>query len=411
MRLLGAVRLSRLTDETSSPERQAETITLMAKARRDDLVAVVEDLDVSGAVDPFARAELGPWLTDPDKIAQWDGLIIAKLDRLTRSLLDFQRILTWCQQNGKTIISVSEGFDLGTPTGRLLANILCMFAQFERERIGERRGEAQAKFRQTARWGGGRAPFGYVAVKNHDGWYLEPDPDSRAVWACEQIIAGKSASEVARELGMTAGNLIKILRHPTIKGWVLNYPKGRGETQVVRGDDGMPVTREPAVPPEVWAKVQVVLDKNGRPDSGKRRNASPLLQVAFCPCGKPLYRDSGSRHAYYRCADRGNCKARAIPVDDLHERIDSYLRVAYGDSHIPIKVEIAAEDHTQALADVDQAIADLEADRYERGLFKGEDGHQALRGHDDQAGSQAGDPGRAAPASCRGHVGGRRPVP
>ena len=85
-------------------------------------------------------------------------------------------------------------------------------------------------------------------------------------------------------LGMTAGNLIKILRHPTIKGWVLNYPKGRAEPQVVRGDDGMPVTREPAVPPEMWAKVQVVLDKNGRADSGKRRNASPLLQVAFCQC-------------------------------------------------------------------------------------------------------------------------------
>ena len=117
-----------------------------------------------------------------------------------------------------------------------------------------------------------------------------------------------------------------------------------------------------------------MLDKNGRPGSGKRRNASPLLQVAFCRCGKPLYQDSGSRHAYHRCADRGNCKARAIPVDDLHERIDSYLRIAYADSHIPIRVEIPAEDHTTELADVDQAIADLAADRYERGLFKGEKG-------------------------------------
>ena len=119
MRLLGAVRLSRDTDETTSPERQDDAITYTTKARGDRLIHIVHDLDVSGAISPFERAELGPWLTDPDKIAQWDGLIVAKIDRLSRSLLDFQVLLKWCDAHDKTVISIGEGFDLKAPVGRL----------------------------------------------------------------------------------------------------------------------------------------------------------------------------------------------------------------------------------------------------------------------------------------------------
>ena len=60
MKLLGAVRLSDLTEETTSPERQREAIAHTAIARADTLIETVEDLDVSGAVSPFDRAALRP---------------------------------------------------------------------------------------------------------------------------------------------------------------------------------------------------------------------------------------------------------------------------------------------------------------------------------------------------------------
>ena len=82
MRILGSARLSHDTDESTSIARQREQVDLTCKARGDTLVHVTEDTDVSGAVAPADREGLGPWLTDPARIAQWDGLMVAKLDRL-----------------------------------------------------------------------------------------------------------------------------------------------------------------------------------------------------------------------------------------------------------------------------------------------------------------------------------------
>src|SRR4249920_1161827 len=114
MRLLGGARLSHRTDESTSIERQREQVTLTAQVRGDELIHITEDSDVSGAVSPFLREGLGPWLTDPKLMAKWDGLIVAKVDRLTRSLSDFDDLVSWCDRNGKTLISVSEQLDLST---------------------------------------------------------------------------------------------------------------------------------------------------------------------------------------------------------------------------------------------------------------------------------------------------------
>jgi site-specific DNA recombinase len=98
MRLLAVVRLSDLTDETTSPERQRGKITTYAKLHDHEVVGVAEDLDVSGAVSPFDRPQLGPWLKRPD---DWDGLIVAKYDRLTRSLLDFLVLYKWLSDRAR----------------------------------------------------------------------------------------------------------------------------------------------------------------------------------------------------------------------------------------------------------------------------------------------------------------------
>src|SRR5579875_575532 len=104
-RHLGVVRLSRLTDATTSPERQREQIEHAVKSRNDaELVHIVEDLDISGSVSAWDR-DVAPWLTEQAKINQWDTLIVAKLDRLSRSLLDFQKLLVWLREHKKSLIS------------------------------------------------------------------------------------------------------------------------------------------------------------------------------------------------------------------------------------------------------------------------------------------------------------------
>jgi DNA invertase Pin-like site-specific DNA recombinase len=73
-----------------------------------------------------------------------DGLIVSKLDRLSRSLLDFASLMERSRKHGWTLIVLDLGLDLSTPAGEMLANVLATFAQFERRLIGQRTRDALA---------------------------------------------------------------------------------------------------------------------------------------------------------------------------------------------------------------------------------------------------------------------------
>jgi site-specific DNA recombinase len=178
MRLLPVIRLSIETDETTSPERQLDKIQTYARLGDHELVPITEadyDLNVSGSVSPFERPGLGPWLQD-ERLEMWDGLCVAKLDRLTRSLFDFVTLVSWLEARGKTLICIDPLLDLSTPAGRAFASITATFAQFERETIAARVRDAWHQLRDSGKYGGGQVPFGYRPSKLDKGWGYEPDP-------------------------------------------------------------------------------------------------------------------------------------------------------------------------------------------------------------------------------------------
>ena len=84
LRVLGALRLSRNTDESTSPKRQTERIEWWSGGHDGELVHIAEDLDVSGKVSPFDRDGLGEWLKE-ENAHKWDVLVAWKLDRISRS--------------------------------------------------------------------------------------------------------------------------------------------------------------------------------------------------------------------------------------------------------------------------------------------------------------------------------------
>ena len=180
VRVLGAVRLSKMRDESTSPERQQAQVEAWAKLHGHTVTAITEDTDVSGRVPATQRPGLGPWLTDPALSSQWDVLVAAKMDRITRSVADLCDLIEFCDKHSKILVSVSESFDLSTPAGRMVAHILASVAQFERERIGERRAEAAMILQKVARWQGGRFPFGYRPERDGNGWLLSTRPSYRA---------------------------------------------------------------------------------------------------------------------------------------------------------------------------------------------------------------------------------------
>jgi site-specific DNA recombinase len=345
--------------------RQNEVIELGTQIRGDRLIHVCQDPDVSGAVDPFEREELGKWLKDPELIAQWDVLMVAKLDRLTRSILHFQKLLNWCDEHGKTIVSVSEGFDLGTHIGRLIANILIMFAEFERGRIGERRAEAAEKIRKLGQWNGGTLPWYMMKKDGAPGYVQNPHPAAIARRIINEVIAGEPVSVIIQRLAdedepPPRGG--KVWRQSGVR----RFLKSRallGELQYeghsVLDDDGSPVmfTDDPLITEREWVLLQDALDVRARP-YGKYPGTYMMLRVAFHGfCGTPVYHQNNHHNSYYRC---GICvKPKGIRADMLEGKAEEALLEDYGDDEILQRVN-SGKDYSAEIRLVERESEELE---------------------------------------------------
>jgi site-specific DNA recombinase len=181
LRVLGRIRLSRDADETgTSIERQREAIEQWSAMHGHTVVAWAIDSGVSGSVDPFETPELGPWLKLA-KLAEWDALVVYRLDRLSRRVIPLNALFGFIQKHDKTLASVSESLDLSTWIGRLVANVIAGVAEGELEAIRERNLSSQKKLRELGRWHGGFAPYGYRSEKRTDGPYLVVDDDQAQV--------------------------------------------------------------------------------------------------------------------------------------------------------------------------------------------------------------------------------------
>ena len=400
MRLLAVTRLSDMTDETTSPERQKAKISTYAGMHDHEIVGWAEDLDVSGSVSPFDRPQLGPWLARPD---EWDCLIVARYDRLTRSLLDFLTLYKWLSERGKTLIWIDPPLDFSTPFGKAMANVLITFAELELAVISERIREAWHSLREAGKWPGGTVPFGRVPVRTEpNGWRLAPDPEYAPVVGemVHRYLAGESLHMVARWLngrgipssrdahrlrtgkaardnGWTAATVQKVLTSPGLGGHIAT------KDGPLRDRDGLIVRIDPLVPPEDYERLQAAL--RARANAARRSNASRLLRVAYCAfCGTQLYATSTRQQRpeaaesfrYYLCerARHGDCPAGRIPAPYAEELAERVFIGLVGSQEILEPVYIPGEDASAELAAVDEAIEHLE-DQYAVGkVYRGERG-------------------------------------
>jgi site-specific DNA recombinase len=399
MKLLAAIRLSRETDETTSPDSQRKQITGYSSLYGHEVVANAIDLDVKGSVSPFEREQLGPYLTDSKLFDTWDGIIVSKLDRLGRSVVDFASLLEWCRANNKTVISVAEHLDFSTAAGVMFANALIAFAQFERERMAERRRDAAKTLRETGRWGGGQVAFGYRPQRDGNGWILVKDSKIAGIAEemADRIIAGEGLSGVSRWLNENEVPTPRKTRKEkgarkskTYQWWpatvrdVLRSRSLLGEMThngaTVLGSDGMPLRFEPIITDEKWVRLQTTLDAASNPLRGERRGAAYLLRVVYCACGEPLYQtNSGAGHRYYRCRSRTTgkpCGNRMIPMAELETAVDDWI-TTHPTFEITETRIIHGNGNAKLLADVGQQIADLTAERYVRGIVR-DDFHEIM---------------------------------
>ena len=117
-----------------------------------------DDGGISGAT--LERPALKRLLADIEA-QRVDVVVVYKIDRLSRALMDFAKLVEVFDRNNVTFVSVTQSFNTTTSMGRLTLNILLSFAQFEREVIGERIRDKFAASRKKGMWMGGFVPLGY----------------------------------------------------------------------------------------------------------------------------------------------------------------------------------------------------------------------------------------------------------
>lgn len=143
MRVLGYIRVSTEEQGSSGAGLSAQRSAIEAECERRgwELLEVVEDSGFS------ARNLKRPGIQsalEALKAGEADGLLVAKLDRLSRSMLDFTGLMAQAQKEGWALVAMDCAVDTTTPAGEAMANILATFAQFERRLIGQRTKEAMA---------------------------------------------------------------------------------------------------------------------------------------------------------------------------------------------------------------------------------------------------------------------------
>jgi DNA invertase Pin-like site-specific DNA recombinase len=198
MRAIGYVRVSteKQADHGVSLEAQNEKIRAMAVVQGADLAEVI--VDAGESAKSLDRPGMQRLLALVDAKAV-DTVIIAKLDRLTRSVKDLATLLERFTRRGVSLVSVAESLDTATAAGRLVLNIMVSVSQWEREAIGERTRDAMAHKRANGQRVG-TIPFGYRIAQ--DGRNLEEEPAEQDILARihELKASGNTTREIADEL-------------------------------------------------------------------------------------------------------------------------------------------------------------------------------------------------------------------
>ena len=398
MRVIIAGRLSRKVtdrDQTGFDSQERESVR-WAQANGHDVVAVVADFK-SGRSGLEARKTLRPWVTEPDQLARYDGIVALKVDRLTRGdRAETTKLEDWAREHGKSLLIA--GADVHFPsegTDGIAWDLMLRMAHQEWLNTSERYRRMQRTLADAGHLVG-NVPFGYRSVRNgggHKTAELDPELVPSLLGMIKRSLDGKSLTEIADWLDSegipavrggqwSAKSVSQILRNEIL----------HGRHKITLKTDGEPRTFthnvEPVIDLATFRRLQDKLDNRpGRrgPTSG---DVAFLTNIAQCGiCGAPMYRHysnnrradgSVQRISYYRCngqppKQRSTCR-NMVRADWLESEADEMISVIHGDRKVIERTVVPGNGHDDAIEQIDQDIRDLDPDAPDY-----DDQHAALR--------------------------------
>ena len=277
-----------------------------------------------------------------------DCVVVYKVDRLSRSLLDFARLMEVFDRHRVSFVSVTQQFNTASSMGRLVLNVLLSFAQFEREIISERTRDKIAAARRKGKWVGGMPLLGYDVDPRGSRLVVNDDEAVRVRTIFDLYLQHQSLITVIRELDdrgwfnkrwvtkkgierggkpFTKTSLHKLLTNVTYLG------KVRYKDEVHEGE------HDAIVDPGVWQQVQTTMQRNGRTGGAEVRNKfgallKGLLRCVTCDSAmSPTHttKNGNKRYRYYVCCraqKRGwhNCPSPSIPATEIERFVVDQIR-------------------------------------------------------------------------------------
>nr|CRH06178.1 Site-specific recombinases [Candidatus Magnetococcus massalia] len=310
-----------------------------------------------------------------------DCIVTYKIDRLSRSLMDFAKLVEIFDRHEVTFTSVTQSFNTANSMGRLTLNMLLSFAQYEREVTAERIRDKYAASRKRGIWMGGHPPLGYDVQDRKLVINAEEAQQVRLIF--KRFIQMGSATLLIKELtekGITSKT--RQLADGRVKGGkpidkgtlykILNNRVYLGE--VAFKGEVYPGEHAPIIAQAQWDRVQAILKKNRRSRSNNSRNQSPAPLKGIIRCGhcnramRPTHtRKNGIQYRYYLCMtasknSHADCPLASVTAPQVEEGVFKRVRQIIQAPEIITRVwqqaahtdpDIREQDVTMALKKID----------------------------------------------------------
>ena len=308
------------------------------------------------------------------KAGKVDCVVVYKVDRLSRSLLDFAKIMEVFDQHKVAFVSVTQQFNTSTPMGRLVLNVLLSFAQFEREIIGERIRDKIAAQRRKGKWTGGFPVLGYDVDRSGGSPKLVVNADE-----------ARRVREIF-ELYLSLGSMLPVVeelesRDWRNKEWTTKKGASKGGGPFDRGSlyalltnllyvgkvkhkaDVFKGEHEAIVPADLFQKVQTLLQRNGQTGGVEVRNryGALLRGLLFCGnCDHTMVHNftgrGGKRYRYYTCthaikSGRKSCPSSSLPAAEIERVVVDQIRCIGDDPALRDEVLQQARERINAELD------------------------------------------------------------
>ncbi len=309
-----------------------------------------------------------------------DIVVVYKIDRLSRSMLDFLKLVESFEHHGVTFVSVTQSFNTQSAMGRMTLNMLVTFAQFEREVIGERIRDKVAASRKKGMWMGGWAPLGYE-VRDRKLIIHEADAERvRSIF--KRFVQLKSATLLARELvAVGAKNRYGHLLDKGVLYRLLNNRVYIGDA--VHKGVAYPGEHEAIIDRKLWDQAHAILKQSPRKRAATTRAQTPALLkgLLFGPDGaamSPTHTRKGGRlYRYYisqSVMKRGTeaCPVRQVPAAEIERIVIDQIRSLLQTPEVIVQTWRAARKTDKGLAESDVRAALLEFEPLWNELFPAE---------------------------------------